>query len=246
MIPFFRKFERTAPAVAVAGLVLALGAALVSGVPTVSAREEAVKIPPPAVDGKAGGGLETVILAGGCFWGVQGVFQHVEGVEGAVSGYAGGSKDDPTYYEVSSGTTGHAEAVEIRFDPAKISYGRLLQIFFSVAHNPTQLDYQGPDHGTQYRSAIFPTSDEQKKVAEAYVAQLDRTGLFRQPIVTRIEPAAKFYPAEDYHQDYATIHPSQPYIVYNDLPKIANLKATFPEVWREEPKLVFAANAPRS
>jgi peptide-methionine (S)-S-oxide reductase len=213
--------------------------------PTVSvAGETAVIIPAPMLDeSPKTGGLEKAIFAGGCFWGVQGVFQRVNGVENAVSGYAGGDKQDPTYNQVSSGSTGHAEAVEVTYDPSKVSYGKLLQIFFSVAHNPTQLNYQGPDKGTQYRSAIFTTSDEQKKVAEAYIAELDKTGKFDAKIVTEVAPAPTFYAAEDYHQDYATLHPDQPYIVYWDLPKIENLKKTFPEVWREQPKLVFPANA---
>lgn len=209
-----------------------------------NAAEEAVEIPPPALDAAgAESGMAKAILAGGCFWGVQAVFQHTEGVVNAVSGYAGGGLASPSYGQVSSGLTGHAESVEITYDPSVISYGKLLQIFFSVAHDPTQLNRQGPDVGTHYRSAIFTVTDEQKDVAAAYIAQLDAAGVYPKPIVTELSPLADFYPAEDYHQDYATLHPDQPYIYWNDLPKIANLKAMFPEVWREEPKLVFAENA---
>ncbi|MCY1436015.1 Peptide methionine sulfoxide reductase MsrA 1 [compost metagenome] len=168
---------------------------------------------------------------------MQGVFQHVRGVTGAVSGYAGGSAATADYELVSNGDTGHAEAVQVTFDPAQVSYGTLLQIFFSVVHDPTQLNRQGPDSGTQYRSAIFPTSADQRRVAEAYIAQLDSAGAFPKPIVTRIE-ASRFYPAEDYHQDYLTENPREPYIVIHDLPKIEQLKALFPERYREEPVLV--------
>ena len=168
------------------------------------------------------------MLAGGCFWGVQGVFQHVEGVTNAVSGYAGGEERRPSYRVVGTGPTGHAESVAVTFDPREISYGRILQIFFSVAHDPTQLNRQGPDVGTQYRSAIFPQSAAQAKIAAAYIAQLDAAQVFDAAIVTRIEPGGAFYPAEDYHQDFLTLNPTHPYIVYNDLPKIANLKRLFP------------------
>jgi peptide-methionine (S)-S-oxide reductase len=243
MNAFLRKAGIAAGAGGLAAFALAagIGSALFSA----SAAEDAVTIPPPVVDAApaSGSGLQTAILAGGCFWGVQGVFQRVEGVESAVSGYAGGTVENPTYRQVSSGSTGHAEAVEIKFDPAKVSYGKLLQVFFSVAHNPTQLNYQGPDHGTQYRSAIYFTNDEQKKVAEAYIAQLDQTGAYPAKIVTEVTPAATFYAAEDYHQDYLTLHPNQPYIAYNDIPKVENLKAMFPDVWRETPKLVFPSSA---
>jgi peptide-methionine (S)-S-oxide reductase len=225
-------------------LAVALGGALIGQGPA-SAREDAIKIPAPMVDEKMtpGSGLETAIIAGGCFWGVQGVFQHVKGVESAVSGYAGGKVKGPSYEEVSTGSTGHAESVEIKFDPAKISYGKILQIFFSVAHNPTQLNYQGPDHGPSYRSALFFTSDEQASVAKAYIAQLDATKKFPEKIVTEVTPAGAFFSAEDYHQDYLTLHPSQPYIAYNDIPKVENLRAMFPELWQDKPKLVFANNA---
>lgn len=173
------------------------------------------------------------------FGGVQAVFQHTEGVESALSGYAGGTLEDPTYRQVTTGATGHAESVAIRFDPQKISYGKVLQIFFSVAHDPTQLNRQGPDYGTHYRSVIFTVTDEQKRVAAAYVEQLDDAQAYASPIVTDIASLKKFYPAEAYHQDYATIHPNQPYIVYNDRPKIRSMKEIFPDFWREKPKLVY-------
>lgn len=208
------------------------------------ASEEAVAIPAPALDVTAtGDGLETAVFAGGCFWGVQAVFQHVDGVASAISGYSGGVEENPTYEAVSSGTTGHAEVVEVKFDPKKVTYGKLLQVFFSVAHNPTQLNYQGPDRGTQYRSAIFYGNDEQKKVAEAYIAQLDAAKAFSAPIVTDVTAFKAFYPAEDYHQDYATLNPDSAYIVINDAPKVENLEAMFGDVWREQPRLVFAKDA---
>jgi peptide-methionine (S)-S-oxide reductase len=208
--------------------------------------EDAVRLDPPALDTPAGAdaGLETAVLAGGCFWGVQAVFQHTKGVTNAVSGYAGGAAKDAQYFTVGSGETGHAEAVQVTFDPRVISYGRILQIFFSVAHDPTQVNRQGPDWGTQYRSEIFPQSEAQKKIANAYIAQLDAAHAFSKRIATRTGTDHQaFYPAEDYHQDYATLHPTQPYIVYNDLPKVANLKAMFADLWREKPMLVSQANA---
>jgi peptide-methionine (S)-S-oxide reductase len=202
------------------------------------AAEDAVIIPPPAVDVQNASGIQTVVLAGGCFWGVQGVFQHTAGVVNAVSGYSGGSKMNADYNMVSTGTTGHAESVEVKFDPKKISYGKILQIFFSVVHDPTQLNRQGPDTGTQYRSAIFITSDEQKKVADAYVAQLNAAGVYKKPIVTKVGPLEGFFAAEAYHQDYLTLHPNQPYIAYNDLPKVENLKKIFAANYIEKPTLV--------
>jgi peptide-methionine (S)-S-oxide reductase len=202
------------------------------------AAEEAVIIPPPAVDVQNSSNIQTAVLAGGCFWGVQGVFQHTAGVVNAVSGYSGGSKMTADYHMVSSGTTGHAESVEIKFDPKKISYGKILQIFFSVVHDPTQLNRQGPDSGTQYRSAIFTTSDEQKKVAEAYIAQLNAAKVYGRPIVTKVGPLEGFFAAEAYHQDYLTLHPTQPYIAYNDIPKVENLKKIFAENYIEKPTLV--------
>jgi len=207
------------------------------------AAEDAVVIPPPAVDAPPSDGLQTAVLAGGCFWGVQGVYQHTAGVVNAVSGYAGGTKATADYQTVSSGSTGHAESVSVRYDPKKISYGKILQIFFSVVHDPTQLNRQGPDSGTQYRSAIFTTSDEQKKVAEAYIAQLDAAKVFRKPIVTKVGALQGFYPAEDYHQDYLTLHPNQPYIAFNDIPKVENLKKLFAANYLEKPTLVSSVKA---
>jgi peptide-methionine (S)-S-oxide reductase len=207
--------------------------------------EEARPIPAPMLDEQptAASTSEVAVLAGGCFWGVQGVFAHLEGVTKAVSGYAGGSEATANYKAVSTGTTGHAESVRITFDPHRISYGRILQIYFSVAHDPTQLNRQGPDLGTEYRSAIFPTSAEQGRIAEAYIAQLSGARVLQAPIVTTIEPDRPFYPAEDYHQDFLTLHPTYPYIVYNDLPKIENLKRLFPDRYRAKPVMVSDARA---
>jgi peptide-methionine (S)-S-oxide reductase len=182
-------------------------------------------IPAPAVKQ-----LATAVFAGGCFWGIEGVYEHVKGVKAAVSGYAGGEKSTAHYDLVSSGETGHAESVQVTYDPAQISYGKLLQVFFAVAHDPTELDRQGPDEGTQYRSAIFYASEEQKRVATAYIAQLDAAKAFSKPIVTQVAPLKAFYPAEDYHQHFLERNPTHPYIVYNDLPKIAQLKRRFPEL----------------
>jgi peptide-methionine (S)-S-oxide reductase len=205
------------------------------------AAEDAVAIPPPAVDASPSDGLQTAVIAGGCFWGVQGVFQHTAGVVNAVSGYAGGSKATADYQTVSSGNTGHAESVQIKYDPKQISYGKILQIFFSVAHDPTQLNRQGPDSGTQYRSAIFTMSDEQKKVADAYIAQLNAAKVYGRPIVTKVARLEGFYPAEAYHQDYLTLHPNQPYIAFNDIPKVENLKKMFADNYVEKPALVSNA-----
>jgi len=200
------------------------------------ASEEAVVIPAPAVDNqKAAGPLQTAVVAGGCFWGVHGVYQHVRGTRQVLSGYSGGTKTTADYETVSRGDTGHAESVEIRFDPKELSYGEILQIYFSVAHDPTQLNRQGPDVGTQYRSAIFYADESQKRIAEAYIAQLDRAKVFRRPIVTRLERLTAFYAAEDYHQDFLIKNPSYPYILINDLPKIASLKTVFPARYREQP-----------
>ena len=205
------------------------------------AAEDAVVIPAPAADVQASEGVQTVVVAGGCFWGVQGVFQHTAGVVNAVSGYAGGNKSTADYSMVSTGTTGHAESVQIKYDPKQISYGKILQIFFSVAHDPTQLNRQGPDSGTQYRSAIFTTSDEQKKVADAYIAQLNAAKVYKKPIVTKVGTLEGFFPAEAYHQDYLTLHPNQPYIAYNDIPKVENLKKLFAQNYIEKPTLVSEA-----
>jgi len=210
------------------------------------AAEPAVSLPAPAHDAAApaGAGLQTVVLAGGCFWGVQAVYQHTKGVTSAVSGYAGGDKSTAQYEIVGSGKTGHAESVQVTFDPHQISYGKILQIYFSVAHNPTELNYQGPDYGTQYRSAVFYANDEQKRIAESYIAELDKAHVFKEPIVTRLEPLQGFYPAEDYHQDFAVLHPSYPYIVFNDAPKVENLKRLFADYYRATPVTVMAAGKP--
>jgi peptide-methionine (S)-S-oxide reductase len=223
-----------------AAAIAALAIATFAGAPA-RAAEEAVIIPPPAADVAPASDIQTAVIAGGCFWGVQGVFQHTAGVVNAVSGYAGGSKSTADYNMVSMGTTGHAESVEIKYDPKKISYGKILQIFFSVVHDPTQLNRQGPDSGTQYRSAIFTTSDEQKKVAEAYIAQLNAAKVYKKPIVTKIGPLEAFYEAEAYHQDYLTLHPNQPYIAFNDIPKVENLKKIFVDNYIEKPTLVSSA-----
>lgn len=201
-----------------------------------AAQERDVTLPAPLYD-PAAAGVQKLVVAGGCFWGVQGVFQHVKGVSRAVSGYAGGAERTARYDLVSRGDTGHAESVEITYDPSAVSLGRLLQIFFSVAHDPTQLDRQGPDAGTQYRSAIFVAAPEQEKAAQDYIAQLSGMKAFERPIVTKLEPLVRFYPAEAYHQDYLIQHPRAPYIVYNDLPKIENLKRLYPDLYREAPAL---------
>jgi peptide-methionine (S)-S-oxide reductase len=203
-----------------------------------SRAESATAIPAPALDPPSTAASATIVFAGGCFWGVQGVFQHVEGVTSAVSGYDGGEKATAEYEMVGGGRTGHAESVRVTYDPHKVSYGRLLQIYFSVAHDPTELNRQGPDTGPQYRSTIFPTTEEQARIATAYIAQLDQAQVFPKKIVTTLESGKTFYPAEDYHQDYLTLHPRQPYIVFNDLPKIANLKRLFADSYRAEPVLV--------
>jgi peptide-methionine (S)-S-oxide reductase len=200
-----------------------------------------VKLPAPTVDAPSAAATETADFAGGCFWGVQAVFQHTRGVTNAVSGYAGGAKDTAKYEMVGSGRTGHAEAVQVTYDPKQVSFGKLMQIYFSVAHDPTQLNRQGPDSGTQYRSAIFYKDDAQKQAAEKYIAQLDTGKLFPAKIVTQVTPLPAFYAAEGYHQDYATLNPTSGYIAHFDLPKIANLKTVMPEVWRDKPVLVGAS-----
>jgi len=198
--------------------------------------ESGVKVPPPAFDTpKLQGDLQTAVLAGGCFWGVEGVYEHVRGVRDVKSGYAGGTKQTAQYRTVSGGDTGHAESVQIVFDPSQISYGELLQIFFSVAHDPTQLNRQGPDYGTQYRSAVFYADDVQKDIATRYIAQLDAAKIYSRPIVTRVDPLKGFYPAEGYHQDFVAKNPYHPYIVVNELPKIRNLEVMFPAFYRGQP-----------
>ena len=220
-----------------AGLVGAVLAAAVAAWPAMAA-EEAVAIKPPSLDEKASAGTETAVFAGGCFWGVQGAFQHVKGVKEAVSGYAGGAAATAHYRIVGSGATGHAESVAVTYDPSKVTYGKLLQVYFSVAHNPTQLNFQGPDVGAQYRSTIFAQDEEQKKIARSYIAELDAAKAFPARIVTTLESGKDFYPAEAYHQDFLTENPTYPYIVYNDMPKIENLKRLFPDLYREKPALV--------
>jgi peptide-methionine (S)-S-oxide reductase len=222
------------------GVLLLAGAALLGLAPLYGA-EAPVAIAPPAVDNpKAAGPLQTAVLAGGCFWGVQGVFEHVRGVTRVVAGYAGGDRATADYETVSSGSTGHAESVQITFDPAQVSYGQLLQVALSVVFDPTTLNRQGPDVGTQYRSVIFYADDAQKHIAESYIAQLNQSHAYARPIVTRVDPLKGFYPAEKYHQDYLFHNPTAPYIAYNDLPKIENFKRTLPALYHGDPVLLAA------
>jgi peptide-methionine (S)-S-oxide reductase len=214
-----------------------LGVALLAGVMACSAgfaRSKPVALPDPKLDvpADAAMGQQTAVFAGGCFWGVEGVFDHVKGVTSATSGYAGGVAGTANYETVSTGATGHAESVKVVFDPSKVSYGQLLKVYFSVAHDPTQLNRQSPDVGTQYRSEIFTTNAAQQKVANAYIAQLGAAKVFAAPIVTRVEPLKHFYPAEAYHQNYLELHPDEPYIVYNDAPKLVHLKTMFPALYK--------------
>jgi peptide-methionine (S)-S-oxide reductase len=221
-----------------AGIAFAI-AALFAAAPVDARQEQSRVVPAPLRDETPGAAKKaTAVFAGGCFWGVQGVFQHVKGVSDAVSGYAGGDRKTARYERVGNGDTGHAESVEITYDPRVITYGRLLQIFFSVVHDPTQLNRQGPDVGSQYRSAIFPGTPDQAAVARAYIDQLTQAHVFPRAIVTRIEPEASFYRAEPYHQDFLTLHPDHPYIVVNDLPKVKDLQHLFPDVYRAQPVLV--------
>ncbi len=214
-------------------------AAVLYGASSAYCAEQAFIIAPPDVDEPSSSShQEIAVLAGGCFWGVQGVFQHVKGVSQALSGYVGGNADTAHYDNVSMGDTGHAEAVQITYDPTEITYGQLLQIYFSVAHDPTQKNRQGPDTGSQYRSTIFATKSQQHKIAQAYIEQLGKSGVYRKPIVTTIEDQKNFYPAEPYHQDYLVKHPDSLYIVFNDMPKIANLAKEFGERYRDKPVLV--------
>src|SRR5215475_2252793 len=226
-------------AIGLTAIGVAVSAALVLSAPRLSA-ETVRAIPAPLLDATRSSDLsrDTVVLAGGCFWGVQGVFQHVKGVTYAVSGYAGGEEKTAHYNIVGRGMTGHAESVEVTFDPRQISYGRILQIYFSVAHDPTQLNRQGPDIGTQYRSAVFPKDSDQAKVARAYIGQLNQARVFPAAIATKIESDRKFYAAEDYHQDFMVKNPTHPYIEFHDLPKIEELKRIFPDLYRKEPALV--------
>jgi peptide-methionine (S)-S-oxide reductase len=233
-----RKNPAVKPVSACVGLLLICGVLALS-LPAAAYRP-APAIPPPAMDEAVTpqSDAEVAVLAGGCFWGIQGVYQHTKGVLRAVSGYAGGDKGTANYTTVSFGTTGHAESVRVTFDPKIISYGRILQIYFSVAHDPTQLNRQDPDEGPQYRSAIFPVTAEQTNIARAYIAQLDQTHVYKSPVVTKIEPDKAFYPAEDYHQDYLTLNPTSPYIALFDMPKIKDLNRLFPDYYRAEPVLV--------
>jgi len=216
---------------------LGLAVALLFGTPGIAA-ETAVRAPAPAMTVPSNATTETAIFAGGCFWGVQGVFQHVKGVKSALSGFTGGAGSTAHYDRVSNGDTSHAESVRVVFDPRVVSYADLLRIYFSVVADPTQLDAQGPDVGPQYRSALFPMNESQRKVAAAYLDQLRKANLWKKPIVTRIERAQAFYPAEAYHQDYLTRHPDSGYIRYNDLPKLTALKQLYPQFWRDQPALV--------
>jgi peptide-methionine (S)-S-oxide reductase len=240
-LPLSRGRSRLLQGLGAAALVLTLAGLAWHG--SVTAGEQATLLPAPLLDAptRAGDGLQKAVLAGGCFWGIQAVYQHAKGVRQVISGYSGGDKPAPSYEEVSAGTTGHAEAVQITFDPREISYGKILQIYFSVAHDPTQLNRQGPDVGTQYRSAIFYADDTQERVADAYIAQLDGAKAFKRTIVTKVAPLTQFFSAEAYHQDYALNHPNQPYIVFNDLPKVDNFKRLFAEIYRDAPVTVAPA-----
>ncbi len=193
-------------------------------------------LPSPVIDAPVASarGQETAVLGGGCFWGMQLVFEHVKGVSAVIAGYSGGSAKTAEYEAVSTGTTGHAESVKIIYDPSQLTYGQILRVFFSVAHDPTELDRQGPDTGTQYRSVIFYQTDEQRRIAEAYITQVRRAKVFAQPVVTQVVPLKVFYPAEGYHQDYAAHHPDNPYIQINDLPKLARLRQLLPELYRQD------------
>jgi peptide-methionine (S)-S-oxide reductase len=219
--------------------VLAIGAWLLH---TPARAADPRALPAPAADLAPTAAPQTVVLSGGCFWGVQGVFEHVKGVQRAVSGYAGGDKKTADYETVSGGETGHAESVQVTFDPKQISFGHVLQIFFSVATDPTEVNRQGPDEGTQYRSEVFATNADQARVAKAYIAQLDAAHVFARPIATRVDALPGFYKAEAYHQDYLALHPDYPYIVFNDLPKVAALKAVFPADYREQAMLVASGS----
>lgn len=236
----WRKLARTA-------MVLLLPAAAAFGLWNATASAQSVlpvAAPAPAIDVTSGGATQVAVFAGGCFWGVQGVFQHVKGVKSAVSGYAGGTMANPSYEDVLTETTGHAESVRVEFDPSQVTYGQLLQIFFSVIADPTTLNYQGNDYGLSYRSALFVMDDEQKKVAEAYIAQLDAAKVYPAKIVTEVTPFTNFYQAEDYHQDNAYTQKVNPgYLAYFDLPKIADMKSQFSGLWMDKPVLVFDSNA---
>jgi peptide-methionine (S)-S-oxide reductase len=214
-------------------VLVALGWMMLAGA------ESAVQLPAPTVDSaKQKGPMQTAVLAGGCFWGMQGVFEHVRGVRSVLAGYSGGARTTAQYQDVGTGTTGHAESIKVVFDPSEVTYGQLLQIYFSVAHDPTQLNRQGPDSGSQYRSVIFYDDDSQRHIAESYIAQLSQDKSFAAPIVTQLDPLKGFYTAEDYHQDFYLKNPRYPYIVINDLPKIKNLKQLYPDRYRDFPVTV--------
>ena len=238
-LPFRTLPPRKTAIVALAPLALVAAIAL-ARLPA-QAADTAQVLPAPAVDVPATDGPQTAVLSGGCFWGVQGVFEHVHGVRKVLAGYAGGSAATANYETVSEGDTGHAESVQVVYDPKQISYGRILQIFFSVALDPTQVNRQGPDYGTQYRSEVFAATPEQSHAAAAYIAQLNQTKVFARPIATRVDPLSGFYPAEGYHQDYLERHPDQPYIAFNDIPKVESLKRLFPEAYLDKPVLALPA-----
>jgi peptide-methionine (S)-S-oxide reductase len=225
------------PASLAAMVALAIGGMAIWRSPLMGAEAPAIIAPPTVDNPKAAGLPQTAVLAGGCFWGVQGVFEHVRGVKKVIAGYAGGDRSTAQYETVSSGTTGHAESVKITFDPAEISYGQILQIAFSVVHDPTQLNRQGPDVGTQYRSAVFYADDSQKRIAQAYIDQLNKSQAFPRPIVTRVDALRGFYAAEDYHQDYLIHNPGVPYIAMFDIPKVENFKRVFPDLYSVQPVL---------
>jgi peptide-methionine (S)-S-oxide reductase len=233
--PWFSRFTRPG---FIAAVAMGVGGSLWLSHPI--AAEDARALPTPTVDEQSSANSEVAVFAGGCFWGVQGVFQHVKGVTNALSGYSGGEKSTAQYDTVSTGSTGHAESVKVTYDPRQVSYGKLLQIYFSVAHDPTELNRQGPDSGTQYRSEIFAGSPDQARIAKSYIAQLDKAATFGAPIVTKIEPLKGFYAAEGYHQDFLTLNPDYPYIAVNDIPKVQALKRLFPDSYRADPVLVSA------
>jgi peptide-methionine (S)-S-oxide reductase len=233
--------RRMSGAVTALAVSVALAGALVLGRLPARADGGEKVLPTPAVDVPATDGLQTAVLSGGCFWGVQGVFEHVRGVRKVLAGYAGGNASTAHYETVSEGDTGHAESVQVQFDPKQISYGRILQIFFSVALDPTEVNRQGPDAGTQYRSEVFAADVAQHRAAAAYISQLDQLHVFSRPIATRVDPLPGFYPAEAYHQDYLERHPDQPYIAYNDIPKVESLKRLFPDAYQEKPVLALPA-----
>ena len=237
-----RKWVRLGLCLAVVAIAAARFTALQPGTQIVRAATQSIAVPAPNSDEPvpATAASEMAVLAGGCFWGVQGVFQHVKGVTQAESGYAGGDRQTASYETVSTGTTGHAESVRITYDPTQVTFGQLLRIYFSVVQDPTQLNRQGPDEGTQYRSAIFAQDDSQRRVSQAYIAQLNQAGVFPSPIVTTVSPKAEFFPAEQYHQDFLNSNPTYPYIAINDMPKVNDLKRLFPDLYRDQPVLMLA------